>query len=52
MTPLRYVLTDPRDALYYYRWRLLCRLFHVHGRPCDGRMDHWPRSTVRGRWIR
>ncbi|HVQ96122.1 MAG TPA: hypothetical protein VMU51_34195 [Mycobacteriales bacterium] len=37
---LRYWLTEPRDAAFHYRGRLLCRLLGRHGAVCAGRRDH------------
>lgn len=43
-------MTEPREAFVCTRGELACRLFHLHGMTCDGRMNHWPRSEVPGRW--
>jgi len=36
---LAYILSEPRDALVYYRGRLACHLFRRHNVTCEGRID-------------
>lgn len=47
---IRLWLTEPREAAFCARGRLACRLLRLHGSTCEGRRDHWPRNSVRGRW--
>lgn len=41
---LRYLLTEPRDAAFFWRGRFMCRVLRRHNHTCDGRPDH--RKTV------
>lgn len=52
MRTLRLMLTYPSEAFVILRGRILCRVFHRHGRICEGRTDHRPRASIRGRWRR
>lgn len=40
------LLAEPRDAIFHYWQRALCRLLGRHGRVCAGRPDHRPRHVV------